>query len=201
MRALLRPTLCLLTLLSILTGVAYPLLVTGAAQAAFPRQARGSLIEEGGQVRGSELIGQPFADPRYFAGRPSAAGPQGYDASASSASNLGPSAPALQQALAGRATALRDPDARGAIARAAAAPRLSLPADLITASGSGLDPHLSPAAALYQVPRVARLRGLSVERVRALVLQHVEGRTFGVLGEPRVNVLRLNRALDALPRG
>lgn len=193
--AQLRPALVSLLTLTLITGIAYPLAVTGIAQLAFPHQANGSLIVTGGQVRGSALIGQPFDDPRYFWGRLSATGVHPYNAfdgaalAGSSGSNLGPLNPALAEAVQARIDALRAADP-------AAAP--PYPADLVTASGSGLDPHISPAAAAYQVGRVARARGLSEEQVRQLVAQHSEGRDLGLLGEPRVNVLRLNLALDGL---
>ena len=180
----------MLLVMTALTGVAYPLLVTGAAQLAFPRQANGSLLHREGQVVGSELIGQAFAAPGLFWSRPSATGPAPYNAAASTGSNLGPTNPALTEAVRARVQALVAGEDGGA-----AAP---VPVDLVTASGSGLDPHISPAAALWQVARVARARGLDPGRVRALVQAHVEGRTFGVLGEPRVNVLRLNLALESL---
>ena len=186
-----RPALVVLLLLSALTGIAYPLLVTGIAEAAFPRQANGSLIVKNGKARGSALIGQPFDAPRYFWGRPSASAPA-YNAAASTGSNLGPSNSTLAEAVSARVAALRaaDPGNDSAI-----------PIDLVTASGSGLDPHISPAAALYQIQRVARARGLSDEKVHALVESHVEGRSFCVLGEPVVNVLGLNLALDELEAG
>ena len=183
----LRPALVILALLTLVTGVAYPLVVTGIAQAVFPFQARGSLVVKEGKMVGSALIGQPFDDPKYFWPRPSATSPFPDNAAASSGSNQGPLNPALAQAVQGRVDALRAADPGNA------AP---VPVDLVTASGSGLDPHISPAAALYQVPRVARERKLDVETVRALVERHIEGRTFGLLGEPRVNVLALNLALD-----
>ena len=183
-----RPALVLVAALTLLTGVAYPLAVTGVARLAFPRQAGGSLIVRDGYVVGSALIGQAFDDPRYFWGRPSATGPVPYHAGASGGSNLGPSNPALHDAVRARITALRAAErtAGGAV-----------PIDLVTASASGLDPHVSPAAAEFQVARVARARGLDPRAVRALVATHTEGRTFGLLGEPRVNVLELNLALDA----
>lgn len=183
----LRPAAVIFLGLSLLTGVIYPLAVTGIAAVAFPQAATGSLIEKNGEQVGSRLIGQPFDDPKYFWGRPSATSPSPYNASASSGSNLGPLNEALETAVKDRVANLKaaDPDQT-------AAP----PVDLVTASGSGLDPHISPAAAYYQVSRVARTRGQSEEKVRALVDQHTAGRTFGLLGEPRVNVLLLNLALD-----
>jgi K+-transporting ATPase ATPase C chain len=184
----LRPAFVLLLLFTLLTGAVYPLLVTGIAQAAFPSQANGSLIRDATGVRGSELIGQPFDDPRYFWSRPSATGPA-YDGGASTGSNLGPLNPALREAVEARVEALHAADPGNG------APG---PVDLVTASGSGLDPHVSPAAALYQVTRVAARRGLAENRVRDLVEAHVEDRALGVLGEPTVNVLVLNLALDAL---
>ncbi len=186
----LRQAAVLLALFTSSTGVAYPLLVTGAARVAFPAQANGSLLRANGQVVGSRLIGQPFDDARYFWGRPSATAPSPYKASSSTGSNLGPTNPALITAVRQRVT-----DLRAAHPDQASTP---VPVDLVTASGSGLDPHISPAAALYQVQRVAAARGLPPDRVRALVLAHVEGRTLGLLGEPRVNVLWLNVALDGL---
>jgi len=187
MTAQLRPALTSLLLLTLITGVAYPLLVTGIAQMVFPFQANGSLIVKGGKVVGSALIGQPFDDPKYFWGRPSATSPFAYNAGASSGSNLSPTNPALIAAVQGRVDALR-----------AAYPGnpAPVPVDLVTASGSGLDPHISPAAALYQVSRVARARKLDPEAVRGLVERHTEGRFLGALGEPRVNVLALNLALE-----
>ena len=183
----LRPALMSLLLLTVITGVAYPLLVTGVAHVVFPSQAGGSLIVRDGKVVGSALIGQPFDDPKYFWGRPSATSPFAYNAGASSGSNLSPTNPALIAAVQERVGALRAADPGNT------AP---VPVDLVTASGSGLDPDISPAAALYQVPRVARVRGLAPDAVRALVERHTERRFLGVLGEPRVNVLALNLALD-----
>jgi K+-transporting ATPase ATPase C chain len=191
MIAQLRPALTSLLLLTLITGVAYPLLVTGIAQAVFPYQANGSLIVRDGAVVGSALIGQPFDDPRYFWGRPSATGPFPYNAAASSGSNLSPTSPALVAAVQARVDALRAADPGNP------AP---VPVDLVTASASGLDPHVSPAAALYQASRVARARAMAPEAVRALVERHVEGRFLGMLGEPRVNVLALNLALDGRGR-
>jgi K+-transporting ATPase ATPase C chain len=182
-----RPAIVTLALLTLVTGVAYPLAVTGLAQALFSHQANGSLIVEDGQAIGSELIGQPFDDPRYFWGRLSATAPFPYNAAASSGSNLGPLNPGLVEVAQARSDALRAADPGNA------AP---IPVDLVTASASGLDPHISVAAALYQVPRVARARGLGEEQVRSLVAQFTEGRQLGILGEPRVNVLQLNLALD-----
>ena len=193
MRAQLRPALVSLVLLILVTGVVYPLVVTGVAQVVFHRQANGSLIEQDGKVVGSELIGQAFDDPGYFWGRPSATGPFPYNAAASSGSNLGPSNDALTEAVQARIDALATADQALGIDNAAL-----IPVDLVTASGSGLDPHISPAAAEYQTPRVAGARGLDVEQVRSLVAEHTEGRQLGFLGEPRVNVLKLNLALDAL---
>ena len=183
----LKPALLMLALLTVLTGGVYPLLVTGIAQGLFPHQANGSLIEQDGKVVGSELIGQPFSDPKYFWGRPSATGPVAYNASASSGSNLGPLNPALEEAVKVRIDALKASDP------ANTAP---IPVDLVTASGSGLDPHISPAAASWQAPRIARIRGLSEAGVMQFVDAHTEGRQLGLLGEPRVNVLALNAALD-----
>lgn len=171
-----------LVLFSIVTGVAYPLIVTGIAQVAFPDKANGSLIHQNGKIVGSRLIGQPFSDPKYFWGRPSATSPMPYNAASSSGSNLGPTNPALKDAVADRIKAL-----------GGATP---VPADLVTASGSGLDPDISPAAAEYQIPRISKTRNIPEERLRELVRAHTEGRQLGVLGEPRVNVLELNLALD-----
>jgi len=184
----LRRGLLLLVVFTVITGLLYPLVVTGLAQMTFPDEARGSLVERGGKAVGSSLIGQPFVDPKYFWSRPSATSPYPYNASASSGSNQGPTNPALAEAVAARIRALQDADPGNT------AP---VPVDLVTASSSGLDPHISPAGAEYQVPRVARMRGLSAAKVRALVAESTEGRQLGFLGEPRVNVLKLNLSLDA----
>jgi K+-transporting ATPase ATPase C chain len=183
------PALRMLVVLSVLTGIVYPYFVTGIAQFAFPAAANGSLIFGDGKVVGSTLIGQPFDDPKYFWSRPSATSPQPYNAMSSSGSNLGPRNPALADAVKDRIKALRDADPGNA------AP---VPADLVTASGSGLDPDISVAAAEYQLHRVAKARGVSEDKVRALVSGSTFGRTFGILGEPRVNVVELNRALERL---
>ena len=184
-----RPAVFSLLLLTGLTGLVYPLAVTGIAQVVFPKQANGSLIVKDGVAVGSTLIGQPFDDPKYFWGRPSATSPYAYNATSSSGSNLGPTNEALKKAVADRVATLKaaDPDNSAKV-----------PVDLVTTSGSGLDPHISPASAEYQVHRVARARGDTDEVVRRLVTEHTEGRQWGVFGEPRVNVLELNLALDAM---
>jgi K+-transporting ATPase ATPase C chain len=189
MRTELRPALVLLLLLTLVTGVAYPLVITGVARLVFPHQAEGSLIRVGGRTVGSSLIGQTFDEPKYFWGRLSATGPVPYNAAASTGSNYGPLNPALFDAARARITALKqaDPTATSPV-----------PVDLVTASGSGLDPHISPAAAEYQVARVAKARGLTVDQVHALVRSHTTGRTWGLLGEPCVNVVELNLALDSM---
>jgi potassium-transporting ATPase KdpC subunit len=184
-----RPALALLLFMTALTGIVYPLLVTLVAQALFPRAANGSLVLRDGRVVGSTLIGQSFSDPAHFWGRPSASSPRPYDALNSGASNLGPLNPALLDAVRARIAALRAADPGNTS---------PVPIDLVTASASGLDPHISVAAARYQSGRIARLRGISAVRLQALIAAHTEGRLFGVLGEPRVNVLELNLALDAL---
>lgn len=182
-----RSAFTMLFVLTLVTGVAYPLLVTGMSQAAFHGKANGSLIERDGRIVGSGLIGQAFADPKHFWSRPSATSPYPYNASASSGSNLGPLNPALADAVTARIKALHDADPGNT------AP---VPVDLVTASASGLDPHISPAAAEYQVSRVAKARNLDPQKVRELVAHYTEGRELGFLGEPRVNVLGLNLALD-----
>lgn len=186
MLALVRPAFVSLGLFTVLLGLIYPLAITGLAQGAFPAQANGSIIRAGGRVVGSELIGQTFAAPQYLHGRPSAAGSDGYDASASSGSNLGP----LNEDLAKRVK-------ESAAALKGEAGAAQIPADAVTTSASGLDPHISPANAEMQAARIAAARGVTVEQVRGLIARHVEGRTLGVLGQPRVNVLKTNLALDA----
>lgn len=187
MSNILRPALVSLALLSVITGLLYPVAVTGVGQQLFPHQAAGSLITEGGKTVGSELIGQSFTAPKYFWGRPSATGPMANNAAGSSGSNQGPLNPALVDAVKARIETLRaaDPDNK-----------LPVPADLVTASASGLDPHITVAAARYQAGRVARERQLPVAMVQSLISAHTEGRDLGLLGEPRVNVLKLNLALD-----
>ncbi len=179
----------LLLLFTLLTGLVYPLIVTGIAQLVFPHQANGSLITHNGQVVGSELIGQPFDDVKYFWGRPSATSPFPYNAASSSGSNLGPSNPALIDLIKTRIADLKAADPMNT---------QPIPVDLVTASGSGLDPNISVAAALYQVPRIARVRGMSEAAITALVDQYTTGRFLGFIGEPRVNVLELNLALDGI---
>jgi K+-transporting ATPase ATPase C chain len=188
---LLRQSFLMLLVMTVITGGLYPLAATGLSRLAFAHQADGSLIERDGKPVGSAMIGQSFDDPRYFWGRPSATAPNPYNASASSGSNQGPTNPALADAVKQRIAALQGADPGN---------RAPVPVDLVTASGSGLDPQISPAAAQYQVARVARLRRLDMAQVQALVSAHTQGRQLGVLGEPRVNVLDLNLALDALAR-
>lgn len=186
---ILRPALLLLMLMTVLTGAVYPLVITGISLTVFPLQAGGSLIVKDGKPVGSRLIGQRFSDPKYFWSRPSATAPRPYNAAASSGSNLGPLNPALLDAVKARIENLRAADpGNGA----------PVPVDLVTASGSGLDPHISVAAANYQLARVARTRGVEASKLQMLVAAHTQGRLLGFLGEPRVNVLELNLALDAL---
>ena len=189
MRTQLRPAIVSLVIFTILTGVLYPLVITGIAQGFFPHQANGSLIIQNGQVAGSELIGQSFDDPRYFWGRLSATSPYPYNGAASAGSNLGPTNPALIDEVKARIAALKTADPTN---------NSPIPVDLVTSSGSGLDPNISVAAAQYQVQRVAKARGLSVEVIQAMADSFTQGRQFGVLGEPRVNVLELNLALDGI---
>lgn len=186
---LIRPAVVLLALLTLLLGFVYPLLITAAARIAFPAQAAGSLVTVDGKVVGSRLIGQAFSDPGHFWGRPSATAPQAYNGLASSGSNLGPLNPALRDQVAGRVKALHDADPSGS---------RPVPADLVTASASGLDPDISVAAARYQVARIAKARGIAPAELDALVAAHQRGRTLGLLGEARVNVLELNLALDRM---
>ena len=178
------PAFAITVVLTVLLGIIYPLAVTGLAQLIFPRQAAGSLIEKDGKVIGSSLIGQPFSGPGYFHSRPSAAG-SGYDGTASGGTNLGPTSLKLMDNVKAAAESLREEN-----------PGSPVPIDMVTASASGLDPHITPAAAEFQVPRIARERRLSEDEVRRIVREHAEGRQFGILGEPRVNVLELNLALD-----
>lgn len=187
----LKPAFLMLLVLTVVTGAAYPALVTGIAELLFKSEANGSLIEKSGKVVGSKLIGQPFSDPKYFWGRPSATSPMPYNAGSSSGSNQGPLNPALEDAVKGRIEALKAADP------SQTAP---IPVDLVTASGSGLDPHISPAAAQWQASRIARLRGMPVEEVQKLIDANTEGRQFGFFGEPRVNVLALNLVLDRTPQ-
>jgi len=189
MKDLIRPAVSLFVLLTVVTGVAYPFAITGVAKTVFSEQAAGSIIVKDGKPVGSAIIGQNFTDPKYFWGRPSATSPQPYNASASSGSNLGPLNPALVDAVKGRIDALKAADPGN---------NAPIPSDLVTASASGLDPHISPAAAEYQVGRVARARGLPVEKLIAMIEQHTENRQWGLFGEPRVNVQELNLALDAM---
>lgn len=189
MIAQIRAALVLMFITTVLLGLIYPLLMTGIAQLIFPHQANGSLLKSGSVVIGSELIGQSFDQPGYFWGRPSATGPVPYNASASSGSNLGPLNPSLIDAIKGRVANLRAGDSTDTTL---------VPVDLVTASGSGLDPDITPAAAYYQIPRVAKARMIAQEGLRSLVTAHITPRQFGVLGEPRINVLALNMALDSL---
>ena len=189
MTTLFRPAIVLLLVLTVITGVVYPLVVTGIAQVAFPTQAGGSLVIRDGKSVGSALIGQSFSDPKHFWSRPSATAPQPYNGLASGGSNLGPLNPALTDAVKSRMDALRAADPTN---------NSPIPVDLVTASASGLDPDISLAAAYYQAPRVARERGLHPQAVLALIAAHARGRWLGILGEPRVNVLDLNLALDAM---
>jgi potassium-transporting ATPase KdpC subunit len=186
---LVRPAVSLLVLMTLLVGIVYPLVITGAAKAAFPRQAAGSLIYQDGKLIGSTLIGQSFSDPKYFWGRPSATTPQPYNGLASSGSNLGPLNPALIDAVKANAKALHDADPDN---------QRPVPVDLVTASASGLDPEVSLAAAEYQAARVARARHLELAQVEALIKSHTRERLWGFIGERRINVLELNLALDRL---
>lgn len=188
MNSILRPAITLLIIMTLLTGIAYPFLVTGVAHAIFPAKAGGSLITRDGRVLGSRLIGQPVSDPKYFWSRPSATSPQPYNGLSSGGSNLGPMNPALTDAVKARIAALRAADPTN---------HAPIPVDLVTASGSGLDPDISVAAAYYQADRVARARGLTPARVRALIAAHARRSFLGVIGSPRANVLELNLALDA----
>jgi len=186
---MMRPAVTLLIVMTVITGIAYPLIVTGMAKVIFPGQAAGSLLVQDGKPVGSRLIGQPFSDPKYFWSRPSATSPQPYNGLSSGGSNLGPLNPALTDAVKARIAALRAADPTH---------HAPVPVDLVTASASGLDPDISLAAAYYQADRIARVRHLSPDRVRALIVEHARGRFLGVIGEPRVNVLELNLALDKL---
>ena len=187
MNASIRPALSLFVLLTAVTGVVYPLAVTGVARAAFPQQAAGSLVVRDGRTVGSSLIGQNFSDPKYFWGRPSATAPMAYNGQGSGGSNLGPLNPALADSVKGRVDALRAADPGN---------RAPVPVDLVTTSASGLDPEISVAAARYQVARIARVRGVAPEEVEGIVARHTQGRLFGLLGEARVNVLEMNLALQ-----
>ncbi|WP_116136834.1 potassium-transporting ATPase subunit KdpC [Trinickia diaoshuihuensis] len=189
MKNMLRPVLVLFAALTVITGIVYPAVVTAVGQAVFPHQANGSLIEKNGKAAGSELIGQQFDAPGYFWGRLSATSPNPYNAQSSGGSNLGPTNPALTDEVKGRLSALHDADPSNT---------LPVPVDLVTSSASGLDPDISPAAAAYQAARVAKARGLTAGQVNALIVRNTSGRQLGVLGEPRVNVLKLNLALDEL---
>lgn len=192
----LRPALVLFVVLTLITGVAYPLVITGLGKAGLSHAAEGSLVEQGGKVVGSTLIGQSFSDPAHFWGRPSATSPQPNNAGASSGSNLGPLNPALVDAVKGRVDALKAADAAAGVTNDG-----PVPVDLVTASASGLDPEISPEAAAYQAGRVAKASGVPLARVRALVAEHTEGPQWGFLGMPRVNVLELNVALDTVATG
>ena len=185
----LRTSMIAIVLFTMLTGVFYPFLVTGIAQLVFPERANGSLIHKDGKLLGSELIGQPFSDPKYFWSRPSATGPFAYNAGASSGSNYGPINQSYLDGVQKRIQDLRTADPQN---------YKPIPVDLVTASGSGLDPHISVAAALYQLPRVSRIRDVNQDKLRSLVVQFTEGKQLGFLGEPRVNVLKLNLALDVM---
>lgn len=187
MSSLIRPAFVLFLIMTVLTGVAYPLLITGIGQAVFPDQASGSLVVKGGKAVGSRLIGQNFSDPKYFWSRPSATNPQPYNGIGSTGSNLGPLNPALIETVQTRIDALKSADPGNSAA---------IPVDLVTASGSGLDPDISVAGAYYQAPRVARVRRLPLNAVNAVVASHIQGKSLGIFGEPRVNVLALNLALD-----
>jgi len=184
-----RSSLLMLLVMTVLTGLVYPFVVTGLAQALFPHRANGSLLERDGKLVGSVLIGQPFDEAGYFWSRPSATSPLPYNAGSSGGSNLGPTNPALKDAVRARVATLRAADPEN---------QSPVPVDLVTSSASGLDPHISPAAAEYQVHRVAKARGIGEDRLRQLVAEHTQGRTLGLLGEPRVNVVELNLALDRL---